>query len=166
VLIQVCIWIAGAIILAIGVGLVHTGHEVGNPIAAVGSVIVLAAMLVFGWLVFRSQRDPTSERGTIMPHRVTAIISLRAVRAPKNCPSGHGRTTITMCSMVSNTSGAGGHQVNPRQGREELVVMGLRHVKAGQAGRDYCYSRSERGVPKRKGGAYVENRNRGRQSDA
>src|SRR5512135_2685647 len=48
-LIQVCIWIAGTIILAIGVGLVHTGHEVGDPIAAIGSFIVLAAMLVFGW---------------------------------------------------------------------------------------------------------------------
>jgi peptidoglycan/LPS O-acetylase OafA/YrhL len=66
-LIQVCIWIAGTIILAIGVGLVHTGHEAGDPIAAVGSFIVLGAMLMFGWLVFRSQRDPASQRSAIMP---------------------------------------------------------------------------------------------------
>lgn len=66
-LIQVYIWIAGTIILAIGVGLVHTGHEVGDPIAAVGSFIVLAAMLMFGWLVYRCERGPASERSSIMP---------------------------------------------------------------------------------------------------
>ena len=50
---QVWIWIAGTIILTIGVGLVHSGHEIGDPIAAVSSLLVLADMLLFGWLVFR-----------------------------------------------------------------------------------------------------------------
>jgi peptidoglycan/LPS O-acetylase OafA/YrhL len=52
-MIQVAIWIIGTIILTIGVGLVHTGHQSGDPIAAVGSLIVLAGMVLFGWLVVR-----------------------------------------------------------------------------------------------------------------
>jgi hypothetical protein len=53
---QIWIWIAGTIVLTIGVGLVHTGHEIGDPIAAVSSLVVLADTLLFGWLVFR--REP------------------------------------------------------------------------------------------------------------
>jgi uncharacterized membrane protein YczE len=61
---QVWIWIVGTIIMAIGVALVHTGHAGGDPIAAVGSIIVLAAMLTFGWLVFQSERRTTSLAGS------------------------------------------------------------------------------------------------------
>lgn len=50
---QVWVWIAGTIILTIGVALVHSGHEIGDPIAAVSSLLVLVDMLIFGWLVFR-----------------------------------------------------------------------------------------------------------------
>jgi hypothetical protein len=53
--VQVWIWIAGTVILTIGVGLVHTGHAIGDPIAAVGSIVVLADMLLFGWLVLRRE---------------------------------------------------------------------------------------------------------------
>src|SRR5882762_3137356 len=55
-LVQVWIWIVGTIILTIGVGLVHSGRVVGDPIAAVSSLVVLADILLFGWLVFR--REP------------------------------------------------------------------------------------------------------------
>jgi hypothetical protein len=59
--VQVWVWIVGTIILSIGVALVHTGHSVGNPIAAVGSVVVLLDALLFGWLVFGVQTDiPTA----------------------------------------------------------------------------------------------------------
>jgi FtsH-binding integral membrane protein len=51
--VQVFVWIAGTIIMAIGVALVHTQHAAGDPIAGVGSIIVLADMLLFGWLVLR-----------------------------------------------------------------------------------------------------------------
>jgi uncharacterized membrane protein YczE len=61
---QVWIWIVGTTIMAIGVTLVHTGHAGGDPIAAIGSIIVLAAMLTFGWLVFRSERRTTSLAGS------------------------------------------------------------------------------------------------------
>lgn len=52
-LIQVWVWVAGTIVLSIGVALVHTGHASGDPIAAGGSFIVLLDMLLFAWLVFR-----------------------------------------------------------------------------------------------------------------
>jgi hypothetical protein len=53
--VQVSIWIASTVILTIGVGLVHTGHAIGDPIAAIGAIITLADMLLFGWLVFRRE---------------------------------------------------------------------------------------------------------------
>jgi hypothetical protein len=63
---QVWIWIAGTIIMTIGVGLVHSGHEIGDPIAAVSSLLVLADMLLFGWLVFRREPvEQTSQRSTV-----------------------------------------------------------------------------------------------------
>lgn len=54
--IQVWIWIIFTVILAIGVALVHSGREIGDPIAAVASLIVVADMLLFGWLVIRGER--------------------------------------------------------------------------------------------------------------
>jgi hypothetical protein len=52
---QVWVWITGTIIMTIGVALVHSGHEIGDPIAAVSSLVVLVDLLTFGWLVFRSE---------------------------------------------------------------------------------------------------------------
>jgi hypothetical protein len=51
---QVWIWIVSTVVLAVGVGLVHTGHEVGEPIAAVGSFAAFADAIVFTWLVFQA----------------------------------------------------------------------------------------------------------------
>jgi drug/metabolite transporter superfamily protein YnfA len=64
---QVGIWIVGTIILTTGVGLIHTGHPVGEPIAAAGSFIVLAAMLLFGWLVVRRERSAQALRASAVP---------------------------------------------------------------------------------------------------
>jgi hypothetical protein len=47
-------------ILTIGVALVHSGRSSGEPIAAASSLLVLADMLFFGWLVLRG--DPTGKR--------------------------------------------------------------------------------------------------------
>ena len=52
---QVWVWIAGTLIMTIGVGLVHSGHAIGGPIAAVSSLVILADTLLFGWLVFRGE---------------------------------------------------------------------------------------------------------------
>jgi FtsH-binding integral membrane protein len=62
-LIQVWVWIVGTIILSIGVALDHTGHSLGDPIAAVGSIIVFLDMILFGWLVFRGENVKASALG-------------------------------------------------------------------------------------------------------
>src|ERR1700761_9775274 len=43
--VQVWIWIVGTIILTIGVALVHSGRAIGDPIAAISSLIVFADVL-------------------------------------------------------------------------------------------------------------------------
>lgn len=55
-MLQVWTWIVGTVVLVIGVGLVSTGHPGGDPLAAVGSIIALAGMVLFGWIVFRSEK--------------------------------------------------------------------------------------------------------------
>jgi peptidoglycan/LPS O-acetylase OafA/YrhL len=66
-LVQVGIWSLGTVVMAVGVGLVHTGHESGDPVAAVGSLIILAGMLFFGFLVYRNERGPAREHLAIAP---------------------------------------------------------------------------------------------------
>ena len=65
--IQVSVWIIATIVLTIGVGLVHSGHDVGEPIAAVSSLVVLADMLLFGWLVFQRQTSNDTQRRSAVP---------------------------------------------------------------------------------------------------
>lgn len=60
-LVQVVIWCLATIVLAIGVGLVHTGHEAGDPIAAIGALLILADTLMFGWLLWKSERTPAKQ---------------------------------------------------------------------------------------------------------
>jgi len=54
-LVQVWAWIVMTVVLSIGVALVHTGHQAGDPIAAVSSIVLLLDMLLFGLLVFRRE---------------------------------------------------------------------------------------------------------------
>jgi cbb3-type cytochrome oxidase subunit 1 len=58
--VQVGAWIVGTILLTVGVGMIHTGHPSGEPFAGIGSIIVLADMLLFGWLVLRQERAATA----------------------------------------------------------------------------------------------------------
>jgi hypothetical protein len=53
---QVWAWIVGTAVLTVGVGMIHTGRPSGEPFAGIGSIIVLADMLLFGWLVLRQER--------------------------------------------------------------------------------------------------------------
>jgi hypothetical protein len=53
---QVLIWLAGTVILTMGVAMIHSGRPSGEPFAGVGSIIVIADMLLFGWLVLRQER--------------------------------------------------------------------------------------------------------------
>ena len=57
---QVWGWIIGTVILAIASRLRIPGHSAGRSIAAVGSIIVLVDMLLFGWPVFRAERTKAS----------------------------------------------------------------------------------------------------------
>lgn len=65
--VQVWVWIVGTIILTIGVALVHSGHAIGDPIAAISSLIVFADILLFGWLVFRGQPAEETRRQLAVP---------------------------------------------------------------------------------------------------
>ena len=59
---QVYVWIIGTFILTVGVAMLMTGHPLGNSLAAAGSMITLAAMLLFGWLVFQNELAGDSAR--------------------------------------------------------------------------------------------------------
>ncbi len=52
-LVQVGVWIVGTIVMTIGVAMLHTGNMAGEPFAVIGSLLSVAAMLLFGWLVIR-----------------------------------------------------------------------------------------------------------------
>jgi peptidoglycan/LPS O-acetylase OafA/YrhL len=61
-LVQVWSWLAGTVAMAIGVGLVHTGTQSAEPLAAGSSLIVLASMLLFAWILFQTERSGASAR--------------------------------------------------------------------------------------------------------
>jgi hypothetical protein len=51
--IQVWLWSAGTVLLTVAVAAIHLGHTAMDPVAAVAALIVLVAMLLFGYFVFR-----------------------------------------------------------------------------------------------------------------
>jgi len=65
--VQVWSWLAGTVVMAIGVAMIHTGNARGEPLAGGGSIIVLASMLLFAWLLFRAERADASTRPAAMP---------------------------------------------------------------------------------------------------
>jgi hypothetical protein len=56
-MVQIWVWIAGTIIQAIGVGMITTGRPSAEPVAASGSILVIASVLIFAWLVFRAEAN-------------------------------------------------------------------------------------------------------------
>jgi hypothetical protein len=58
-LVQVWVWVIGTIVLTLGVTAIYTGHPGLEPVAIGGSLIMLADMLLFAFLVFRPERSPT-----------------------------------------------------------------------------------------------------------
>lgn len=87
-LIQVSIWILGTLTLTLGVALIHSGHETGTPLAALGSVTVLAGMLLFGWLVVRREQERPSLRWR--PARIELF----------TIPNGGGARSIAALQMI------------------------------------------------------------------
>jgi FtsH-binding integral membrane protein len=66
-LVQVWIWMAGVVIQAFGVGRVYTGHASGEAFAATGSFVVLGAMILFAWLVYRREYYAVAQRLATAP---------------------------------------------------------------------------------------------------
>jgi len=56
-MIQVVLWSLGTVVLTIAVSAIHLGYHAADPIAALASLIVLAAMIQFAYFVFRPVRD-------------------------------------------------------------------------------------------------------------
>jgi peptidoglycan/LPS O-acetylase OafA/YrhL len=65
--VQFWVWIGSTVILTVGVALVHSGHAIGDPVAAVGAIVALADMLLFGWLVLRRDAVKVDERRAAIP---------------------------------------------------------------------------------------------------
>ncbi len=51
--IQVGVWSVGTVILTVAVAAIHLGYSAADPAAAIASLVVLAAMLLFAFFVFR-----------------------------------------------------------------------------------------------------------------
>lgn len=52
-MIQVVLWSAGTVVLTIAVAAIHLGYTGADPVAGISSIMVLAAMLIFAYFVFR-----------------------------------------------------------------------------------------------------------------
>lgn len=54
-LLQVGVWTLGTVVMVSGVALIYGGYPQAEPLAAIGSLIVLAAMLMFAYVIFRPE---------------------------------------------------------------------------------------------------------------
>jgi hypothetical protein len=69
-LVQVVLWSAGTVILTIAVAAIHLGYTAADPITAIASLVVLAAMLLFAYFVFRRHCQlEAKETGTVLLFR-------------------------------------------------------------------------------------------------
>ena len=62
-LVQVGSWIIGGALVGAGVTLIYAVGPQYEPFAAIGSLIVFASLLIFAYVVFRPQTEPTPLRG-------------------------------------------------------------------------------------------------------
>ena len=63
-LVQVVVWSVGTVVLTVGVAAIHLGYAAAEPIAAVASLVLLAAALLFAVFVFRPMASRA--RGTAL----------------------------------------------------------------------------------------------------
>jgi hypothetical protein len=64
---QVAVWIVGTIVLSCGVAAIYMGRPDLEGVAVIGSLIVLADMLLFAWLVFRPEPAASRLAGAASP---------------------------------------------------------------------------------------------------
>ncbi|WP_243374857.1 hypothetical protein [Microvirga solisilvae] len=67
-MIQVLLWSVGTVILTIAVAAIHLGYTAADPVAGISSFMVLGAMLIFAYFVFR----PASSGIEIQTHMTPA----------------------------------------------------------------------------------------------
>jgi cbb3-type cytochrome oxidase subunit 1 len=60
-MIQVCLWTIGTVILTIAVAAIHLGYNAFDPVAGISSIMVLGAMLLFAYFVFRPAHSANPE---------------------------------------------------------------------------------------------------------
>jgi hypothetical protein len=60
-LFQVGLWSVGTVLLTVAVAALHLGYTAADPVAALASLVVLAAILLFGCFVFRPAPTAASE---------------------------------------------------------------------------------------------------------
>ncbi|MEZ0167259.1 hypothetical protein [Microvirga sp. TS319] len=63
-MVQVVLWSIGTVVLTVAVAAIHLGYTAADPIAALASLVILAAMLIFAYFVFRPA--PVVEAGPTM----------------------------------------------------------------------------------------------------
>jgi peptidoglycan/LPS O-acetylase OafA/YrhL len=52
-MIQVSLWSVGTVILTVAVAAIHLGYTAADPVAGLASLLVLVAMVLFAYFVFR-----------------------------------------------------------------------------------------------------------------
>ena len=62
-LIQVIVWSMGTVVLTVAVAAIHLGYTAADPVAGIASLLVLAAMLLFAYFVFRPAVSDVREPG-------------------------------------------------------------------------------------------------------
>src|SRR3954447_25630101 len=64
---QIATWALGTVMMTVGVAAIHAGYEGADPIAAIGSLIVVGSMLLFATLVFRPAGDHAGAPRVLAP---------------------------------------------------------------------------------------------------
>lgn len=64
---HVIVWSLGTAVLTTAVAAIHMGHTAAEPVAAVASLLLLGAMALFAFLVFRSTQGRSSLRAILSP---------------------------------------------------------------------------------------------------
>ncbi|MEQ9178895.1 MAG: hypothetical protein RIF44_09290, partial [Nitratireductor sp.] len=64
-LLQVGVWIVATAVMVGGITLIMNASPIGEPVAAVSSIVILADMLFFGWLVIGNR--PAQSGSADMP---------------------------------------------------------------------------------------------------
>ena len=66
-LVQVTLWSAGTVVLTVAVAAIHLGYKAADPLAGIASLVVLAAMLLFAYFVFRPATSSAAEPVAFTP---------------------------------------------------------------------------------------------------